>query len=249
LSELALADMAYERDDHGSAAGAYQDFVKSHPSHPKADYASFRVGLSRYQDRPSDLWLLPPSNEKDQSSIRQALDALQRFVLTYPKSEHVPRAREIIGDCRERLAAHERYVADFYWKRQSWRGAAGRLMTLADAYGDLEGGKVRAQALWRAGEAYRNLKDAAGERKALQRLLQEAPQSEHRQEAEARLRVLPADAAPPAPKPTPTPSFPLGTPPALRPNSTLPEPTATPPRPSPTPTEPQPSQPGGAPSR
>src|SRR5277367_6460259 len=33
LSELALADMAYERDDYGSAAAAYADFVKSHPSH------------------------------------------------------------------------------------------------------------------------------------------------------------------------------------------------------------------------
>ena len=39
LSELALADMAFERGDFAAAATAYQDFVKAHPSHPKADYS------------------------------------------------------------------------------------------------------------------------------------------------------------------------------------------------------------------
>src|SRR5207237_1913744 len=179
LSELALADMAFDRDDFAAAAAGYQDFVKSHPSHPKADYASYRVGVAYYEDKPSDFWLLPPSNEKDQTPIRKALDALQRFVLSYPKSEWVPKARDLIAECRDRLAKHERYVADFYWKRKAWKGAAGRLMALADTYGDLENGKVRSDALWRASEADRNLKDAAAERKALQRLVEEAPGSEH----------------------------------------------------------------------
>ena len=117
LSELALADMSFDRGESGTAATQYQDFVKSHPSHPKADYASYRVGVAYYEDKPSDFWLLPPSNEKDQTPIRKALDALQRFVLSYPKSEWVPKARDLIAECRDRLARHERYVADFYWKR------------------------------------------------------------------------------------------------------------------------------------
>ncbi len=102
LSELAIADMSFERDDWSAAATQYQDFVKSHPSHPKADYAAFRAGLARWEDRPSDLWFLPPSSEKDQAPLRSALDALQRFVLSYPKSEYVPRARDLIADTRVR---------------------------------------------------------------------------------------------------------------------------------------------------
>jgi outer membrane protein assembly factor BamD len=196
LAELAIADMSFDRDDWSSAAGQYQDFVKSHPSHPKADYAAFRAGLARWEDRPSDLWLLPPSSEKDQGPLRSALDSLQRFVLSYPKSEYVPRARELIADTRERLARHEQYVADFYWKRNAWKGAAGRLIVLADNYGDLRGGKVRSDSLWRAGEAYRNLKDPANERKVLERLVQEAPNGEHARAAQARLTQLPS--------PTPT---------------------------------------------
>ena len=247
LAELALADMAFEREDFSSAATAYQDFVKSHPSHPRADFASYRVGLAFYQDKPSDSWLLPPSYEKDQTPIRSALDALQRFVISYPKSEYVPRARDLINVCRERLAAHDRYVADFYWKRNAWKGAAGRFLSIADTYGDLDGGRLRGEALWRAGEAYRNLGDKGSERKALQRLVQEAPRNEHRPEAEARLRILPEVVpAPPAATEAKAPSQPGSTDVKPPPRSDLPEPqSSTPPRPSPVPNEPQPVKPAG----
>src|SRR5256886_4492803 len=90
LAELALADMAFGREDFASSATAYQDFVTSHPSHPRADYASYRVGLAFYQDKPSDFWLLPPSYEKDQPPIRPANAALQRFVISYSPTEYVP---------------------------------------------------------------------------------------------------------------------------------------------------------------
>ena len=269
LSELAIADMSFDREDWSTAATQYLDFVKSHPSHPKADYAAFRAGLARWEDKPSDLWLLPPSSEKDQGPLRAALDALQRFVLSYPRSEYVPRARDLIADTRERLARHEQYVADFYWKRNAWKGAAGRLVGLADNYGDLRGGKVRTDSLWRAGEAYRNLKDTANERKVLQRLVQEAPNGEHARDAQARLRQLPPgdsasatpeqrtpaqepasgrklEAPPPAvqgPAPVQPEEQPVPGPNMAVPPGNTPEPTATPPRPSPTPTEPQPAKP------
>ena len=194
LAQLAIADMAFERDDWTTAATLYQDFVKSHPSHPKADYAAFRAGAAYFNDRPSEVFLLPPSHEKDLASVRQALEALNRFVVNYPKSEFLPKARAMIGDCREMLAKHERYVAEFYWKREQWRGAAGRYMTLADSYGDLQGGRTHADSLWRAAQAYRNAKAPGDERKTLQRLVQEAPRDPRRAQAEALLRQLPAGA-------------------------------------------------------
>jgi outer membrane protein assembly factor BamD len=238
LAELSLADMTYERDDYASAAAAYQDFVKSHPSHPKADYAAFRVGLAHYQDRPSDFFLLPPSSEKDESPVKAALDALNRFVISYPKSEYITKARDLIHDCRERLAAHERYVANFYWKREAWRGAAGRLIGLADTYGDLQGGRVKADSLWSAAQAWHNAKDLAAEKTALQRFLQEAPNDPRRRDAEARLKQIPA-APPPAP-PAATPKIDELTP--DRPLPTTPQPT-----PPPADQPPQPTAPGEPP--
>jgi outer membrane protein assembly factor BamD len=200
LSELGLADMSYDREDYAAAATAYQDFVKAHPSHTKADYAAFRVGLAHFQDKPSDMFLLPPSYEKDQAPIRLATEAFQRFLVSYPKSDLVPRAKELVAQCRERLVAHERYVAGFYEKRGAWKGAAGRLIGIADAYGDLQDGKVRGDALWRAGLAYRNARDIAGERLALTRLVQESPGDPHRRDAEAMLKALPPEAPKPAPQ-------------------------------------------------
>jgi outer membrane protein assembly factor BamD len=194
LAQLAIADIAFERDDWAQAANQYQEFVKGHPSHPKADYAAFRVGLAYFSDRPSELFLLPPSHEKDLSPVRQALEALNRFVTGFPKSEYIPKARALIADARELLAAHERYVAEFYWKREQWRGAAGRYMALADSFGDLHGGKLHGESLWRAAEAYGNANDPGDQRKVLQRLVQEAPQDPRRAEAEAMLKKIPVDA-------------------------------------------------------
>src|SRR5438552_19063339 len=106
LAQLAIADMAFDRDDWPQAATLYQDFVKSHPSHPKADYASFRAGMAHFNDRPSDVFLLPPGYEKDQAPGREALEALDGFVSGYPKSDYVPEARQMMHDCREMPARH-----------------------------------------------------------------------------------------------------------------------------------------------
>jgi outer membrane protein assembly factor BamD len=231
LSELAIADMSFDRDDWTAAATQYQDFVKSHPSHPKADYAAFRVGLAYFQDRPSDFFLLPPSYEKDQTPVRQALEALNRFVNAYPKSEFVTKARAMIGDCRELLAQHERYVAGFYVKHEQWRGAAQRFTVLADVYGDLREGRERADALWDAAHAWQKAKDPGDERKTLQRLLQEAPQDPRAKLAVQRIAEIPANAPvtspldqqqPPLDSPAP-PAAPATTPnPATAPNPTTP---------------------------
>jgi outer membrane protein assembly factor BamD len=206
LSELALADMAFDRDDFTSAATNYADFVKGHPSHPKAAYAAFRVGVAHFNDKPSEWVLLPPAHEKDQGPLRQALDALQKFALSYPSSEYIPEAKRLINECRDRLAAHERYVADFYFKRSAWKGAASRYLVLADQYGDLDGGKQRGEALWRAGLAYQNLGDGLHEKEVLTRLVQEAPGDPHRRDADQRLSQLAAAPHAPTPAPTPTPT-------------------------------------------
>ncbi len=102
------------------------------------------------------------------------------------------KARDLINNCRERLAAQDRYVVGFYWKRKAWRGAAGRLMTLADTYGDLDGGKLRTDSLWRASVAYQFANDARLQRETLERLVQEAPPGDpHRRDAEELLKSLP----------------------------------------------------------
>ena len=198
LSELAMADMEFVRDDFASAASAYAEFVKAHPSHPKAAYAAFRVGVSQYNDRQSEWFLLPPAAEREQAPLHQALDALQKFTLGYPNSEYVPEAKRLINECRIRLAAHERYVAGFYFKRNAWSGAANRYLTIADQYGDLENGNVRGDALWKAAQAFQNLGKGPQEKEALTRLVQEAPGDPHYGDARKRLAKIEIAQPPPS---------------------------------------------------
>ena len=212
LSELSICDMIFQREDFENAAKAYEEFVKSHPSHPRADYAAFRVGLARYQDRPSDSFILPPSYEREQTSLKNAADAFNRFLASYPTSPLVPEARIHLTDCRQRLLRHERYVAEFYAKREAWAGVANRWTNIAQSYGDLDGGKLRGEALWRAGEAFRSGNDPVKEHLVLKRLVTQLPASDqYRAQAQKRLdeleksQVAPAALGlPPAPeKPAP----------------------------------------------
>jgi outer membrane protein assembly factor BamD len=197
LSELAIADMNYDRSEWTQAATNYADFVKSHPSHPQAAYAAYRVGLAHWQDRPSDFFLFPPVHEKDLLPVRLALEGFQRFLASYPKSEYVPQAQISANQAREVLAAHERYVAEYYAKHNEWRGAAGRYLTMADSFGDLRDGRMRGEALRLAAQAYHNADDLADERTTLVRLVQEAPEDPHRADAEKRIAQIPADLKPP----------------------------------------------------
>jgi outer membrane protein assembly factor BamD len=205
LAELAIADMDFDHDDWNGAANAYAEFVKSHPSHPQAGYASYRVGFSHYNDKPSDWFLFPPSSEKDQAPLRQAMDGYSRFLATYPKSDLVPKAQIELTDCRERLVAHERYVAEWYEGKSEWRGAANRYLYIADAFGDLREGHLRADMLWHAANVYRRFKDDADERATLIRFVQDAPSDPHRKDADERIKVLPANAKPPPIEPVPLP--------------------------------------------
>jgi outer membrane protein assembly factor BamD len=230
MAELGVADMSFDREDWGAAATQFQDFVKSHPSHPKADYAAYRAGVAYFQDRPSDFFLLPPSYEKDQGPIRQALEALNRFVNGYPKSEYIPKAKALISDCRELLAAHERYVAEFYVKNDQWKGAAQRYMTLADTYGDLRDGTMHGESLWNAANAWQKANDPGDERAVLRRLVQEAPRSPHLKAAEQRLAQVPAAAPatpPKAEKPAAGEAPPAQAPPAQSPPGQAPQTPAT----------------------
>jgi len=205
LADLAIADMSFDHDDWAGAANGYGEFVKSHPSHPQAAYAAYRVGLAHYNDRPSDWFLFPPSHEKDQAPLRAAVDGYSRFLANYPKSEYVPKAQIELTECRERLVAHDRYVAKFYEKHSEWRGAANRYLNIADSFGDLREGHLRADALWAAAEDYRHADDHADERATLVRFVQDAPSDPRRPQADAIIKTIPADAAPPQLMPLPLP--------------------------------------------
>jgi outer membrane protein assembly factor BamD len=126
---LAIAD-AYYYDggviNVAEALSRYTSFLTFYPTHPRADYAQYQLGMSYLKQA------LGP--DKDQSTTRDALDAFRKVELNHPASGFVTAAREKADECRERLAETEVRVGLFYLKREAWAGAADRFRTVLESY-------------------------------------------------------------------------------------------------------------------
>jgi outer membrane protein assembly factor BamD len=187
LSELRLADAKFKQGEFSSAAEAYAEFVKLHPAHEEVDYAEYRIALSRYRDAPGDFFLFPPSYEKDAREVVKARDALEKFLKAHPSSKHAAEATKLLGTVNQRLAAHEWYVGEYYFKRRRWAGAAGRYETLVEKY---PGSRQEPEALLKLARAYLAMDEKHRARSALQKLVVKHPQDPHRKEAEGLLASL-----------------------------------------------------------
>ena len=187
LSELRLADAKFKQDKFLEAGEAYAGFVKLHPGHEEADYADYQSALCSVKDAPSDFALFPPAEEKDLKAVRVAAEKLQAFVKGRPESKHRPEAEKMLQTARDRLAAHEWYVADFYLRRRRWAGAAGRLEGLLKDY---PGTSNEPEVMLRLARAYQAMNEDFRAQQAVQRLLARYPDDPRRAEAEALLAAL-----------------------------------------------------------
>lgn len=198
-AELKLGDADFERDRFIEARDRYQNFVRLHPTHPKVDYAAYRAALTHYKDIPSDFFLLPPASEKDQVEVKNAYNAMAEFTRTYPESEYVKDAQKVLVEVKKRLAEHELYVAGFYARRDRWPAVVGRLTGVAKNYGGIG---YEERVYFGLYDAYRNMKDDANARKALEDYVAKYPQDPGVSRARSVLGV-PAPAAPAPPQGTP----------------------------------------------
>ena len=79
LSELAIADIHFEREEYDEASSYYHDFVELHPNHPKVAYALYRNGLCSYnQMRAAD---------RDQAATREAVAQFRALLERFPTSD------------------------------------------------------------------------------------------------------------------------------------------------------------------
>lgn len=187
LAELRLADSKFAQELYPEAAEAYKQFVQLHPTHDDVDYAEYRAGLAHFKDAPGSFVLFPPAYEKDQRQLALATETLARFLEKHPKSKYAPEARKVLDAANARLAEHEWYVAEYYFKRKRWAGAAGRYETLVEKY---PGTRHESRALLKLAQAALEQGEKHRARTALQKLIVKHPQDPLRPEAEKRLAEL-----------------------------------------------------------
>jgi outer membrane protein assembly factor BamD len=176
LAELALADTQFARGNYSEAADSYKQFMRLHPTHSRVTdgYAAFKVGECYFKDMPDDVWLLPPSYEKDQSSVTDALHEMDEFVKKYPDSPYVEKVQPLRREALKRLVDHEVYVARFYLDRDYPKAAAMRLQSAIHRY---PGSGREPELLLALGETYLQMGDVVQARDTFQRVIAEFPRA------------------------------------------------------------------------
>ena len=166
---LRLADSYF--DEHTSvgyleAQARYKDFRNRYPSHPKSDYALFR--LAQCSDKQAE------KPDRDQSNTRLASSSYREVLQLFPDSPYAAEARARLKVVNDLLAEHEWRVAHFYVKKKAFRAAKDRLDTLMGAfpeYGRLD------KALYDAGIVENRLGNKDGARERFVRLTRDYPTS------------------------------------------------------------------------
>jgi outer membrane protein assembly factor BamD len=187
LAELRLADLKMDQKLYAEAVEAYDEFTRLHPTHEDVDWAEFRKGVALLEDAPGDFLLFPPSHEKDQRQVARAATEFRAFLEKRPDSKHAPEAKKLLQEANARLAEHEWYVAEFYYKRQRWAGAASRYEILVEKF---PGSRHEPEALLKLAESCIELDAKHRARTALQKLIVSHPQDPRRPKAEELLAKL-----------------------------------------------------------
>jgi outer membrane protein assembly factor BamD len=179
LAELALADTQFARGNYNEAIDSYKSFARLHPTHEKVEdgYVAFKIGESYVKDMPEDIWILPPSYEKDQSAVVDAQRELDDFLKKFPSSSYTDKARELRKEVLKRLVDHEVYVARFYLKRNHPKAAAMRLEGAIRRY---PGSGREPELLFSLGETFMGMNDPQRAKETFERVIREyagAPQA------------------------------------------------------------------------
>ncbi len=131
---LRLADSFFdEKTQLGylEAGVRYKDFRNRYPSHPKSDYALFR--LAQCSDRQAE------RPDREQGNTRLAATAYRELAINYPDSPYATESRARLGVMRGLLAEHEYLVGHFYLRRRAWKAAKGRMDMILAAYPEYAG--------------------------------------------------------------------------------------------------------------
>jgi outer membrane protein assembly factor BamD len=135
-AQLDLAYAYYKFDKADQAISTADQFIKTYPRHPDADYAYYLRGLADFGQTSAfldDLAHIDPA----QRDPRTALESFQHFaelVKRYPDSRYAPDAVQRMVHLKNYLASHEMFVADYYMKRGAYVAAASRARYVLETY-------------------------------------------------------------------------------------------------------------------
>jgi outer membrane protein assembly factor BamD len=104
------------------AISEFREFLTFFPTHPRADYAQYRIALVHFNHMRAP--------ERDQSETKDAIEQFELFVQRYPNSPLMPEAQAKFREARDRLSESEYRVGLFYYRSRWYPGAIDRFKAI-----------------------------------------------------------------------------------------------------------------------
>jgi len=128
-AELGIADANFSREEYGYAAMAYNDFVNLHPTNENTPYVMYQIGMCRY----NQMLII----DRDQTETVAAAKEFEKLIARFPTSRFSFLAEKNLRECKKKLAEHEFYVGEIYFKMKQYKAALKRFDIIVKNYPNL----------------------------------------------------------------------------------------------------------------
>lgn len=167
--QLELIYAYYKNNSPEQAIDAADTFMRENPTDENIDYALYIKGLAYYERGAGILERLfrkdMSNRPPDQADL--AYSTLRRLVERYPASKYAADAEQRIVYLKNRLAAYENTVADFYLRRGAYVAALKRAQDSLERYNGAPGNRDSLDIMIRAYEELGMTELAADTRRVL----------------------------------------------------------------------------------
>lgn len=163
------------------AIAEFQEFLSFYPTHARADYAQYKLGLAHFRQMRSP--------QRDQSETRDAVRDFETFITRYPNSALMPEVKARLREAKDRLDQADYLVAVFYFRQEWYPGTIDRLRVVLKEDPDFTG---RDGAYYYLGESLMRVKRKAEALPYFERLLAEFEKSEYLAQAKKRVEEIKA---------------------------------------------------------
>lgn len=103
----------YYMHEYLMASYQFKNFTEAFPTSPDAEECEYMHGFCLYKDS--------PNYTLDQTNTNKALEALQSFVNTHPKSKYTTQANDVIFECHTKLETKDADAAKLYYNLGPYR--------------------------------------------------------------------------------------------------------------------------------
>lgn len=135
-AQLDMIYAFYRNREREAAIDAAEAFERENPTHPRVDYALYMRGLAHFDQVPGRIERMfnVDMTERPPRESMQAFSVFQELLRRFPQSAYAPDARERMIFLRNRLAAYENHVAEYYLERQAYVAAINRSKYVLEHY-------------------------------------------------------------------------------------------------------------------